>query len=491
MRTIEWPDVQRIVLSGYPCLPRSAYVLWRFRPEERALGKQWLAVIVNKLTPAVGDDPAKPAINLALTHSGLQKLGAADHELNSFSLEFIEGMAPLPVTENQIPRRTNVLGDLEASSPALWDWGGWRERREIDGVLLLYAADDDSLKKLIDTEMEALRRVADGEPIVLKGRYFPDMREHFGYVDGISQPKIEGRPKRKKNQDADEDDSSRIKPGSEIKPGEFLLGYYNERRARIAHGPGRDIRRNGTYLVFRQLEQDVPAFNAFLSQTAKRIGENEEWVAARLLGRSRDGDPLAVTELPAKPGNAKEPDAGAADAKGQDTQAKKPCGKAPAPRNDFLYYYKDRAGLTCPIGAHIRRANPRDSLGPDPETALRLSKMHRILRRGRPYGERWQPDAAEPDDDKTGRGMLFIALNADIAGQFEMIQHSWLNNPRFNGLYSGADPISHFPDGQGITIQNRPANLHIDRPKPFVRVRGGAYFFLPGIQALRDIAARP
>jgi hypothetical protein len=84
--------------------------------------------------------------------------------------------------------------------------------------------------------------------------------------------------------------------------------------------------------------------------------------------------------------------------------------------------------------------------------------------------------------------MLFIALNADIGGQFETIQHSWINNPHFNGLYTGTDPISHFPDGTGITIQSRPVNLYVDRPKPFVRVRGGAYFFLPGIQALHAIA---
>jgi deferrochelatase/peroxidase EfeB len=115
--------------------------------------------------------------------------------------------------------------------------------------------------------------------------------------------------------------------------------------------------------------------------------------------------------------------------------------------------------------------------------------MHRIIRRGRPYGERWEPNGANGHGDKAERGMLFIALNADIAGQFEMIQHSWINNPHFNGLYTGTDPISHFPDGEGITIQSRPSNLRIDRAKPFVTVRGGAYFFLPGLRALRDIAA--
>jgi Dyp-type peroxidase family len=315
------------------------------------------------------------------------------------------------------------------------------------------------------------------------------MREHFGYVDGLSQPKIEGRPKREKKKAPEIDNTFKIKPGSEVKPGEFLLGYLNERRARATKCQGRGIRRNGTYLVFRQLEQDVAAFNAFLSDAAKRIGETEEWVAARLLGRWRNGDPLVAgspaaqaansKELHAKATDAKEPDAKTADAEESDA---KPADS----KNRFLYHYEDRSGLACPIGAHIRRANPRDSLGPDPETALRLSKMHRIIRRGRPYGESWQPDAAKPDGE---RGMLFIALNADIAGQFEMIQHSWLNNPRFNGLYTGTDPISHFLDDGIITIQNRPATLQVCRPAPFVRVRGGAYFFLPGLRALQDIAA--
>jgi Dyp-type peroxidase family len=495
MKPIEWHDVQRLVLSGYPCLPYSAYVLWRFQAADRALNKQWLADIVKRLAATkvddVDDDPSKPAINLALTHSGLRNLGVPEPELNSFSLEFIEGMAPLPVN-TQIPRRTNVLGDLEESSPEYWDWGGWSKRRDIDGVLLLYAADETSLQKLIDTEREAMLRIADGDLIVLKGRFLPEMKEHFGYVDGLSQPKIEGRPERNKDKSADKSNPHRIKPGSEVKPGEFVLGYPNERGARVTNGHGRDIRRNGTYLVFRQLQQEVDAFNAFLSEVAKRTGENKEWVAARLLGRWRNGDPL-VTESNTQPADAARPDAEVeaahADAEGPDAPAAEPCERNTASKNDFLYYYKDRSGLMCPIGAHIRRANPRDSLGPDPETALRLSKMHRIIRRGRPYGEKWEPGAEKPDGEKAERGMLFIALNADIAGQFEMIQHSWLNNPRFNGLYSGTDPISHYtPEGLGITIQNRPANIHLDRPKPFVRVRGGAYFFLPGIQALNDIA---
>jgi Dyp-type peroxidase family len=492
MEKVEWEDVQRLVLSGYSRLPHSAYVLWRFQPGGIAQRKQWLAALTERLRRASTHeqeaalsatpphDPSStnsdssllnggrpPAINLALTASGLRQFEIEESKLKSFSNEFLEGMAPPRVAKTQIPRRTNLLGDLEASSPEFWDWGGWNENRDIDGLLLLFAADGTSLEALIQSETEAMSSVAYPNPIVLKGHLFEDRREHFGYVDGLSQPIIEGSPKKRTCKGSKKDHISTVKPG------EFLLGYLNERRTRISNDQSgatnnsnvetaRDVRRNGTYLVFRQLEQDVDAFDAFVSDLAQRLGEKEDWVAARLLGRSKNGEPLVTNGSHAQQNGS---------------------------GNDFLYYHEDRYGLTCPVGAHIRRANPRDSLGPDPDTALRLSKMHRILRRGRPYGQRRDAKEEQADDAKDERGMLFIALNADIAGQFEMIQHSWLNNPGFEGLYSGTDPISHFAQGGSITIQSRPTNLHIERPAPFVRVRGGAYFFLPGIQALRDIAA--
>jgi Dyp-type peroxidase family len=460
---VEWEDVQGIVLSGYGELKRSAYLLWRFQSGDLPRKREWLSDLARRLTPSEPKPSSntQPARNLALTASGLRHLGVDQSTLNSFSFEFLEGMAPARPHGAPIPRRTNVLGDLEDSSPEYWHWGGWNgESREIDGLLMLFA-EETGINQLIQAEITAMADIVDGQPIVLRGQLFDKEKEHFGFEDGFSQPKIEGRPKKSKGADS-KNGKSEIKPGAEVKAGEFLLGYENERKARVTNGHDRDVRRNGTYLVFRQLEQDVPAFNTFVSDVGKKIGETDEWVAARLIGRGKDGEPLV---------------------------AEKPNGSEEDAKNNFLYYYEDRAGLRCPIGAHIRRANPRDSLGPDPETALHLSKMHRIIRRGRPYGEPWEPNGANGHGDKAERGMLFIALNADIAGQFEMIQHSWINNPHFNGLYTGTDPISHFPGGEGITIQSRPANIRIDRPKPFVTVRGGAYFFLPGLRALRDIAA--
>src|SRR5205807_10166619 len=144
-----------------------------------------------------------------------------------------------------------------------------------------------------------------------------------------------------------------------------------------------------------------------------------------------------------------------------------------------------------PLGAHIRRANPRDIVGPDPDTALRLSTMHRIIRRGRPYGTRL-PDKAEgeaADDQNYERGMLFVCRNATIAGQFELIQHSWITNGRFSGLHSESDPVLHYPgENRVLTIQRRPTCDPVDSLEQFVFVRGGAYFLLPGIQALRSLA---
>lgn len=488
MEKVEWEDVQRLVLSGYPNLPFSAYLFWNFMPGEVGAAKRWLGLLAGRLTRAVVRTDEQ-AINLALTARGMEHIHVSDSTLNTFSPEFLEGMAPRSAATGP-SRRSSILGDLGESSPEFWEWGGWNGSGDIDGMLLLYAGDRSSLMALVDAEIKAMAGAAapalrpNGERIILEGRIYEDRKEHFGFKDGISQPMIEGSPKasrgRKRNKNSGDPDDNKALTADEkrihlVKPGEFVLGYKNERRTRISSVQGgkedsgtgaRDIRRNGTYLVFRQLEQNVPAFNEFVASTAERVyGRTDESarekIAERLVGRTRQGHPLLPVDR----------SAGA------------------SPRNDFLYHFEDRFGMACPIGAHIRRANPRDTIGPDPDTALRLSKMHRIIRRGRPYGERIDAAEGNPASREASRGISFIALNADIAGQFEMIQHSWLNNTHFGGLYAGTDPLGHFScAGDVATIQDRPANHHIDRPRPFVRVRGGAYLFLPGIEAVRALA---
>jgi Dyp-type peroxidase family len=571
---VEWHDVQGLVLSGYPQLPYAAYIPWRIVPPIEN-SKVWLGDLIARLLRAdeadpgsshpapptsthahAGSDPSQPAppvqpaiapgrahrptdvktmkklrkqnaaadvwvVNVALTKTGLEKLGVKDEELSRFSLEFLEGMAPARVPaqnapQQQAPRRCNILGDVAENSPEQWEWGGWNKNGEIDGLLLLYAQNPASLNALIAYEKQRMRGVTlltrlsapPGQELILEGQIYPDRKEHFGFTDGISQPIIEGTSEAKRL-------SAKERRILVVKPGEFVLGYPGERGDRVGYasapqseagtkkGP-RDLARSGSYLVFRQLEQNVPAFRHAMAVTAARIhGKSWEWVAERVVGRKLDGEPLIPpsTDLPSKKDK---------------------------PRNNFLFYFEDRFGLACPLGAHIRRANPRDIIGPDPDTALRLSKMHRLIRRGRSYGPQWKdadgdksaekqgekPEQKAGDDqnrqpaadtapslkpldevkDEHERGLFFICLNANIAGQFELIQHSWVNNGRFNGLHGESDPLLHYPgENRVLTIQRRPACDPIENKglEQFVCMRGGAYFFLPGIKALRSLAQSP
>jgi Dyp-type peroxidase family len=297
-----------------------------------------------------------------------------------------------------------------------------------------------------------------------------DVTEPFGFRDGISQPLIaELEPPGQ--------------PGSllhTVRAGEFVLGYQNQYgqiaespTVAAADDPGRvlprtgdpelaDLGRNGSYLVLRQLGQDVDGFRRFVDQASRGDGpadpDASTRLAAKMVGRWTNGAPL--TRAPDHPVDD------LSDA------------------NDFGYADDDAAGLGCPVGAHIRRANPRDALDPDtgPDQSIRSVNRHRLLRRGRAYH-----DSSDPSE----RGIHFMCLNANIARQFEFVQHTWLNNPKFAGLYDDTDPLVaiHQGDaGRSFTVQARPFRQRVTGLPPFVTVKGGAYFFLPGLRALRFLA---
>jgi hypothetical protein len=141
------------------------------------------------------------------------------------------------------------------------------------------------------------------------------------------------------------------------------------------------------------------------------------------------------------------------------------------------------------VGAHIRRANPRDSLGTDPGAARSGANRRRLLRRGRPYGP--PLPASAPQHDGRARGMMFLCLNADIERQFEFVQQTWVNNPVFGGLYAERDPLIGAIDGSGrFTVQAHPVSTRMSGLARFVQVVGGGYFFLPGMSALTYLARR-
>ncbi len=202
-------------------------------------------------------------------------------------------------------------------------------------------------------------------------------------------------------------------------------------------------------MVLRKLHQDVAGFRRFLSEHAGDGDPEQAALAARIIGRHHDGSPLAL----------------ARDA---------------AEQNDFRFS-DDPEGLRCPVGAHVRRTNPRDALG----FGARLSRRHRIIRRGMPYGERL-PDGVT-DDDCAKRGLIFVCFCASIERQFEVIQTQWCNDGDAFGL--GREPdLMLGGDGEArMTLPGNPPRF-VRRRRPFVLTRGGEYLYVPSLSGLQELA---
>ena len=479
MPVLDLADIQGIIVRGYGSLKGARFVvlgIWNPPATKRWLGE--LDLRSGESRPTVSDT----CVNIAFTHAGLAKLGLYADALEAFSPEFREGMTATT-------HRQRILGDLDDSTPDGWRWGGPRTAG-VDILLMLYAATDEQVETMYG--MHASRFPGAGLDVIekLPTIYLEGRKEHFGFRDGIAQPFIEGfeEPGR---------------PGNTVAAGEFILGYanaYGQSTPRpmvpVAQDPEgvlppasnesgrRDVGRNGSYLVFRQLSQDVVTFWRFLhDKTRTADGAPDpaarDTLAAKMVGRWPSGAPLV------KAPHADDP--------------------TMADDDDFLYYgSEDPHGFKCPVGSHVRRSNPRDALDPNPgsEASIEVGKRHRIIRRGRAYGLPVAESMASGDilaagDDSQERGLHFICFNAHIGRQFEFIQHTWVNNPKFDGLYTDDDPLigdrgAGDKDEAGtFTVQATPVRTRVTGMPRFVHVRGGAYFFMPGIRAVRFLAGLP
>lgn len=417
---LELEDIQGLVARGYRDLRHACFVLLGMEGDG---ARRWVAEVG---ATSASIRPGEDAVNLAFTATGLTKLGAS---LDAFPAEFVQGM----VTAH----RSRLLGDEGECAPSEWMWGG-PSTPPVDAVLLLYARDASSL----DAAHELHRRRWTEHGLVERQRLDTsdlDGAERFGFKDGISQPVVEGL-------------SKSGPPWNTVRAGEFVLGYPNE-YGLYTGGKDFDLGRNGSYLVIRQLAQDVAGFWRFVDEatvgpdgTSDRAAQVR--LAAKMVGRWPSGAPLALAPH--------EDDPALADA------------------NDFGYFDEDPYGLRCPIAAHVRRTNPRDSLDPQPGSpqSIAVGKRHRLLRRGREYDE----------------GLHFLCLNANSSRQFELIQHTWINNPHFAGLHDEPDPLVSPTSGGAFRIPAAPVRTRLTGLPRFVTVRGGAYFFLPGLRALRALS---
>lgn len=464
---VDKADVQGLVLRGYGRLRAARYLLLEIVDTSAARG--WLDGVTDEITVAL-DEPDSRAVNLALTISGLRRLRLPPKALGGFSLEFQEGMTS--------PHRSRLLGDQGEAAPRHWAWGG-PAGPAVDVLLLLFGTNEDTVAALSDAHLEAAE--ARGlRHVTTLDTFDAGLTEHFGFRDAVSQPVIAGL--------------GRAAPAMHtVHAGEFLLGYRNEHGQYTgrplldpAFDPGgmlppdpsgsdcRDLGRNGSYLIFRQLSQDVATFWRFVDEATRNADgsdapEERIRLAAQMVGRWPSGAPLTMSPDRDRPELVDD--------------------------NDFGYHAHDPYGLRCPIGSHVRRTNPRDSLPPGPgtSTSVEVGKRHRILRRGRRYGRPVDRDAllAGSVTADGERGLHFICLCANIARQFEFVQSTWALNPHFAGLYDDADPLlsGHASVGRSFTVQALPVRQRTTGLPAFVTVRGGAYFFLPGLRATRYIAS--
>lgn len=490
--SIDAKDVQGLVRFGYKDLTEACYLLLRIRNAVAA--RDWCAK-ANVATAEFQKEPPKTVLQVAFTWDGLCELGLPTEVLAGFSAEFQFGMVE---PEN----RSRRLGDVGESAPPKWWWGGPGKVPHVMVMLFAMPGELDGWKRAVQD-----RAWDDAfESILCLNTTNLDEHEPFGFKDGISQPEIDwkGMP---------DVATEQITYTNQVAAGEFLLGYVNEygkytdrplvdsADRSAANLPDaedvpakKDVGRNGTYVVMRTLEQDVHGFGAFLD---KQCGSNtgaRQQLAECMVGRTMNGQPLSQLSTVPIPG----------------IDPKK------NPLNSFTFD-QDPEGTRCPLGAHIRRANPRNTDDPGRPTnwlsrvltklgwASRRSKgfrtdimasarFHRVLRRGREYAPGMaQSPPANQQADYPKPGLHFLCVNANIIRQFEFVQNAWLMSTKFDGLAGESDPLlgNRTPIGDGRSTDNftipREGGVRrsIGGLPQFVTVRGGAYFFLPGIRALR------
>ncbi|TKT74723.1 cytochrome P450 [Aquamicrobium sp. LC103] len=470
---LESDEIQTIFFGPLGPLEHARMIAVRI-PEglPRKARKEWLELVTAK-TSFANRLPDREAMITLFGPEGLARLGlggdVAEASLKTFSTAFRQGMGS--------PARSRALDDIGDSAPEKWEWGS--REKPVDAMVVCYASTPAILEKDVAEFRErttaAGMEVVTSLPLVIH-RKGDKTYEHFGFADGISQPVVAGTPR----------SYGPVAPMHVVAPGEFLFGYKDELgffpptatvpasldrggvlpdleddAAPLFGGDAvlRDFARNGSYVVVRQLRQEVETFNKFCRQAVRGAREKSgndsidaRWIAAKMVGRWQDGSSL-VRNPNGRPKRTAD--------------------------NDFSFAKEDPQGLHCPLGSHVRRSNPRDTMGDDPDKQIRINKRHRILRVGRTY------------ENGKEKGLLFMCLNADIERQYEFIQQSWVSATSFEGLQAEKDPTIGTQNENGsFSIPSPHGTVVLEKLRSFVTTRGGGYFFLPSRSAMHFLVAR-
>lgn len=522
---------------GYPC---SRYLFFKFNNGDKA--RNFVSALVPLVTSsaplAAQNKGTRPptTTNLAFTYAGLRELGLPDQSMRSFPDDFRMGMKA----------RRAILGDAGPSAPEKWDQI-WQKNYDVHMLLSINGQSDQYLVERYeevmgllpaqvpsdpppDIELLSGHRGAQGQTnlkyqsgniIVVDGK--PTAYEHFRYTDGISDPVFKGQG-RSPTETIGAGKPTRKSPASvdgweALETGEFVLGHRDETYEYPIAPEPRLLSHNGSYLVYRKLHQNVGKFSAYLESAGKNYGsadaspdERQESLKAKFSGRWSNGAPLALYpdyasamkfgQAWGEATNTLFYDSSATDE--QKTAARAVYDDLKVKRRAFNYssnidgeFDSDIAGARCPLGAHIRRTNPRGSLEFETPGAFNtpgaLTNRRRILRRGLPYGN--SDDRTSNDGD---HGVIFMAINTSIERQFEFVQQQWINYGNDFKLANEKDALlgNHEIDADGNpagqTVIN--GNEKLEQPTymcsgvpRFVETRGGDYFFIPSLTALRMI----
>ncbi|MEH2423958.1 MAG: Dyp-type peroxidase [Nostoc sp.] len=470
-------------------------------------------------------------VNIAFSFEGLKKL---TKDADSFTdASFKAGLAARAVDLNDPVDKDG--------KPIGWVVGG-PNNGKVDVLFIIASDDRTDLLEEVSRILESVVAFTDGKgnakssgariTFFEEGADLPPPlsgHEHFGNLDGVSQPGIRGRvsenPKELLTPRQNPENPNQGKPGQDLLwPGEFVFGYeeQNNDALKLEDSKGKVVSaglhwaNDGSYLVFRRLRQDVYKFHKFLNNTAANLDTDPQKVSAKLIGRWPSGAPTVRTPEKDAPSLGNDDNANNDfEFNGDDP----PDGKFF--KNDVVPPSADATGLRCPFIAHTRKTYPRNDKtpgggGPGPKEIDRsevTTQTHRLLRRGIPYGpvSPSTPNNPLQDPNFVDRGLHFLAYQTSIEDQFEFVTRFWANNPTFSEpaatnhkvdgkLPLGHDPIigqseNNKPNGDRTRKffihleddQGQPVNKELTAPEDWVIPTGGGYFFAPSISALKEV----
>ncbi|WP_405610538.1 Dyp-type peroxidase [Streptomyces sp. NBC_01508] len=450
--------------------------------EDKDLARTWL----RRLRPRIATTRQVAAFNAEFSKARKQSGGDDPKALNavwrvvSFTypgLRLLAGCDPFPSippgsTQEAFKQgpaaRAAMLGDIGECAPEHWLFGNGTGQ-PVHAVLTVAADRPQDLRVALTEEREEAVRhkvviVFEQDGATLEGSRRG--KEHFGFKDGISEPAVQGfdepdpnRPEHKKGS-----------PGTRIIPtGEIVVGY-----ERTAGRPNDlpDWAKNGSFQVLRRLAQDVPGWWAQIAARLKELKAQgkvppeatTEWLAARLVGRWRSGTPVAKCPHADSPSDAE------------------------AWSDNDISYRDDLEGEITPLFSHLRKTTPRDGLllksgDKEPVSEKNVLDGRRIMRRGIPYGQPFDPAGSAGNGPDAPRGLVFVCYQADLVRQFEFIQKDWIEAPNFPERKTppGKDPLV----ATATDVSFKGTKVHFEQ---FVRTEGAVYAFSPSLTTIEKLA---